>query len=108
MPAIETLRSSRDFHRVRSRGTRARSDGVTVWVCGDAPGSVTRVGLSPRSRSSVERNRIRRRLRSAWREVAFEGSQDVVIAADRIALDASFQELVNHVRTALSRAAARS
>jgi ribonuclease P protein component len=108
MPALPMLRSSRDFHRVRSTGARARSDGVTVWIAAGTPGGPARLGLTARSRSAVERNRIRRRLRAAWSEVDLRPGRDVVIGADRAALEPAFQELVNHVKTALTRAEGRS
>jgi ribonuclease P protein component len=107
MPATPALRSSRDFHRVRSSGARARSNGVTVWVAPGPEGVSGRLGLSARSRSAVERNRIRRRIRAAWREAGPTGSSDVVVGADEAALAPSFQELVNHLKSALNRAEAR-
>jgi len=74
-----------------------------VWVAGGVPGPA-RLGLTARSRSSVERNRIRRRLRAAWREVEPGPSSDVVVAADRASLEVDFPELVNHLRRALAEA----
>lgn len=108
MPVVRILRSSRDFHRVRSTGAHARSNGITVWVVEGSPGAPPRLGLAARSRSAVERNRIRRRVRAAWREAGVEQGRDVVVGADRAALAPPFQELVNHIRSALTRAESRS
>ena len=107
MPAVQTLRRSRDFHRVRSTGARARSDGVTVWVAPRRGDDATKVGIAARSKSAVERNRIRRRLRAATRSIDMGTGREVVVSADPRALDEGFQDLVTHLARALERAGPR-
>jgi len=99
----EKLRNSRDFHRVRATGASARSDGLTVYVVRERTGPA-RLGLAPRSKGAVERNRMRRRLRAAWGEIEAGEGLDVVVAADRDSLGVEFQNLVDHLKGALSRA----
>jgi ribonuclease P protein component len=50
---------------------------------------------------------MRRRLRAAWGEVEALEGLDVVVAADRDSLAADYQNLVNHLRSALTRAESR-
>jgi ribonuclease P protein component len=60
--------------------------------------------LAPRSRKAVERNRIKRRLRAAWAEATPSRGLDAVIAADERSTEESFQDLVDHLKSALTRA----
>ncbi len=106
MSGEQRIRNSRDFHRVRATGARGRSDGLTVWVVPGRPESRSRVGLAPRSKRAVDRNRIRRRLREAWREIPASNGREIVVGADQNALEAEYQELVRHLKSALSRAEA--
>jgi ribonuclease P protein component len=102
-----SLRSSSDFRRVVRTGNRARADGLTVFVMARAEGTApSRIGMSVRARGSVARNRVRRRLRAAFRVAAPLG-YDVVIRAGDEAARQDFQELVKSVKSALTRAVSR-
>jgi ribonuclease P protein component len=101
-----SLRRRADFERVRTEGRALRAAGVIVLARGrcdrDAP---SRLGLAV-GRSvgdAVERNRIRRRLRAAWRAAAVEGGVDVVVRPMPGAEAVDFQELVQVLRRAAQR-----
>jgi ribonuclease P protein component len=82
-----------------------RAGGLTVFVSRRPEGTApSRIGMSVRAHGSVERNRVRRRLRAAFRAAAPPG-YDVVIRTDRGAASVDFQELVKYVEMALTRAA---
>lgn len=111
MKSERTIARSNDFRRLYETGRKARRDGVTVFVAPrPAPDLPTRLGLTvPRSAgSAVVRNRIKRRLREAMRERGPEAGFDVVIRADRSAVDVEFQELGQHVAGALAAVGAAS
>ena len=102
-----SLTRGRDFERVRASGRRARSDGIGVIVAPAAdPGAPARLGLAVGrgSGTAVTRNRIRRRLRAAWRESKPPPGVEVVMRASPAAATADFQDLVKHMKSALSRA----
>ena len=105
MSSLESITSSRDFRRVYRTGTRARSNGVTVWVSRRDELPAPRVGMSVRARAggAVIRNRFRRRTRAILREVLPQGAE-VVVHADATATGKNFQELDKCLRDALSRA----
>jgi ribonuclease P protein component len=107
MTRLHRLRSTRDFDRLRAEGRSGRSDGILAQV---SPRSgPTRLGLTVgrRSGSAVVRNRVRRRLRSAYLAHGRREGLDVVLVARREAVELSYQELENHVIRALDRAGAR-
>ncbi len=103
-----SLRGRAEFHRVLTSGARARAGAVAVAVLPSPHGdAVSRVGLAVRASSgSVARNRIRRRLKEAFRAADLPG-RDVVIRADERALAAGFQELVEALQAAVRRAEER-
>lgn len=110
MTSPRALSSRRDFQRVYRDGRRARRDGVTVWVAARADDGMPRVGLAVRGGlgSAVVRNRIRRRLRAAFRELA-PVSADVVIRAETPELvRTDFQELVTDLSDAVAAAGSRT
>jgi ribonuclease P protein component len=104
MSSIGSLRSSRDFQRLARSGRRARNDGLTVFALDREDSGPTRLGLavSAREASAVVRNRIRRRLRAAFRELEAPPGLDVMIKAKAEIATQPYQEMVNHLRGALS------
>ncbi len=99
---VESLRSSRDFLRVLRRGSRRRHGAlVLVWLPG-LPGP-PRLGLvvSKGTGNAVTRNRIKRRLRHAVREVDLEPGTDYVIVARKEVAEVSFDQLVGWLEEAL-------
>ena len=79
MPSIEALSGRPHFARVHATGTRCSRDGVTAIVAPRDEGPA-RLGLTVArsSGTAVVRNKIRRRLREAFRAYA-PGPADVVL-----------------------------
>jgi ribonuclease P protein component len=104
---VRSLKRSEDFRRVREGGSRARRDGLTVFVAHRAPGGAgSRVGITVPGTvgGAVTRNRVRRRLRAAFDRMDTRGELDVVVRADADAAGATFHQLEEDLRMALSRA----
>jgi ribonuclease P protein component len=102
-----SLRSAREFERVRVSGRRAKSDGVSIVAARATDGSATaKLGLAVgrASGNAVTRNRIRRRLRAAWLASEPAPGFEVVVRATPAVASMDFQDLVNHMKSALSRA----
>ena len=109
MTSGASLRRGRDFERVRARGRRARSDGVSVFVARAATTDTPpRLGLAVGrdTGNAVMRNRIRRRLREAWRASEPPPGHDAIVRATADVATMDFQNLVEHVRRAVTRATA--
>lgn len=101
--ATTSITSSRDFRRVYRTGKKVRDDGITVWVAARPDAGETRLGMSIRAAvgTAVERNRLRRRVKEAFRAYSPEPGADVVLAATREAAGRNFQELQRSVVTVL-------
>lgn len=98
-----------EIGRVLAEGAPARAGALTVAV---APGrdraGRSRLGLAVRTgRGAVVRNRVRRRLKEAFRAAGVPG-RDVVVRADEAVLTVDFQELVNELTVLVRRAEGRS
>jgi ribonuclease P protein component len=105
MRSPRSLSGKARFARVFAEGRRASSDGVTVWALPRADAGATYLGLSVSARSggAVARNRTRRRLRASLRARSCKPG-DVVVRADRAAVNHSFQKLDGHLAKALNSA----
>ena len=94
-----SLRRKSDIDRVFARGRRRRSSLLTVIAVPrepeTAPARVALIVSRKVSRLAVQRNRLRRQLREAFRAVSGDltRASDVVIIAQRAALTASFADL---------------
>jgi len=102
---IESLRSSQDFRRVLKRGIRHRR-GAIVLVRLPGRSGAPRLGLVvPRgSGNAVTRNRIKRRLRHAVREIDLRPGTDYVIIAGKEVAEVAFGQLVQWIDDALGQA----
>jgi ribonuclease P protein component len=108
------LRKRQDFLELRD-GRRANAATLTVQARQRPDGRSTaeigtqaRVGftVTKKSGGSVERNRIRRRLKEAMRLAATlhaRPQHDYVVIGRRAALGASFATILNELKTALGR-----
>ena len=106
MPSIEALSGKTHFARVHSTGRRCSRDGVTAIVAPREEGP-PRLGLSVArpAGKAVVRNRIRRRLREAFR--AYEpGAVDVVLIGREAVATEPFPVVEEYVRQCLQGAGA--
>ncbi|MEA2476680.1 MAG: ribonuclease protein component [Actinomycetota bacterium] len=101
---MSAIRSRRDFSRIYTRGHRGRSDGITAFVVATEP-TERRLGLavSKAHGTAVVRNRVRRRLKAAFAHSGVPLGTDVVLRPDP-GITVQFQELVNHIEMAVTRA----
>lgn len=100
------ISSSRDVTRVYERGHRVRRNGVVAIAVPREDGGESRAAFAVPSKvgSAPTRNRIRRRLRAVLRTWELPAGFDVVLQADGSVAEAEFQELVKHVKEAVTRA----
>lgn len=106
MPSIESLSGKPHFARVHSTGRRSTRDGVTAFVCVRAEGPA-RLGLSvgKAAGNAVVRNKIRRRLREAFRAYG-PGPADVVLIGRAELATEPFSRVEEYVSTCLEAAGA--
>ena len=114
-PKSRRLLKHSDFQRVYKTGRRQFTGNVTVfYLLRDGPeaGASPRIGFTVGKvlGGSVERNRIKRRMREAVRlsRSACEGPLDVVFNPRKSVLTLPFAELVDEVARALRLAAQRA
>jgi ribonuclease P protein component len=81
---METLKNSREYHRVVRSGSREILETITTYRLPNQT-EATRIGISvtKRTGNSVKRNKIKRRIREAIRKNAsfLPKGEDIVIAA---------------------------
>lgn len=104
------LRRARDIARVRSRGAKAVTASLVLFVtpgAGDAPRVA--VPVSKRFGSAVRRNRLRRRVREALRCQLSQltATLDIVALPRQRAVDAAPDELTAAVRRGLRQSQTR-
>jgi len=114
-PKSKRLLKHSDFHRVYQSGRRQFTGNVTVFYLrrdGPDAGAGPRVGFTVGRvlGESVERNRIKRKMRDAVRLSwgACEGAVDVVFNPRKSVLTLPFADLVDEVGRALRLAAQRA
>jgi ribonuclease P protein component len=98
---METLRKSRQFKRVIESGNREILETITTYRLPNQT-TETRIGISVSKKAggSVERNRIKRRIREAVRKNAslLPRGEDIVIVARRNIVGADYEEIVRDIR----------
>ena len=100
MGAFAAISRPEDLRGVLKDGTRAGERGLAVYVRRSTE-TGPRLGMVVRAPNAVIRNRVKRRLRAAFREAGPVGGTDVVIRADGRAAGKDFQEMVKIIRGAL-------
>ena len=109
----ERLTKPRDFRRVLREGRSRGAGGLVVHVCergggapwgqGDGLGQA-RLGLVvPRAvGTAVERNRLKRQIRVAWRELRPRtAAVDCVVVVRKAAVGSAFRDLAGHLESCL-------
>ena len=112
MSRTDRLTSAADFRRTYAEGRRASTRTVVAHVLSTGEDRPPRVGITAARglKGSVERNRVKRRLREAVRrvDVRFPKGVDAVLVGGSAAGKAGFQDVVDNVRQVLSRAGAET
>lgn len=102
------LTSTADIRRTYSEGRKASSPAVVAHVRLSGDARPPRIGVSAARGvgNAVARNRAKRRIREAVRTLRrpVASGADVMLVANRKALSLEFQELVDSVTGALTRA----
>lgn len=100
----ESLRSPVRFREVLRRGRRRTEGGVTVASLA-GPGPTVRIGLVAGRRlgTAVTRNRIKRRIRHACRQLDLQPGWDHVVIPSRAVAEAPFTDLVSWLARAMER-----
>jgi ribonuclease P protein component len=102
------LTSSADLRRTYAEGKRASASSVSAHVRATEEQRPARIGVTAVRGlgGAVQRNRAKRRVREAVRRVRPEikDGADVIVVATPAALKASFQDMVDNLRSALSQA----
>ena len=109
MAQVSTLRRQRDFERLFQSGKRYYDNILTTVVRRRPESDQARVAFIVGKRvdkRAVVRNRIKRRLREAWRRQVPELpiSADVAFVAQSASVDASFWELTAVMKAHLAQA----
>ena len=93
-----TLKKNSDFHRLYARGKSAVSPYLVVY-CRKNRGGVSRFGytVSAKLGHAVVRNRVRRRIREAYRlsESEYRRGYDIVVVARTRAAEATYREIAD-------------
>ena len=108
MGNIITLRRRRDFQRLFGQGCRFRHELLTAVVLGRSDSLPPRAAfiVSGKVGKSVVRNKVRRRLREAWRQqlAVIDQAVDIAFIASPTAAAATYAELATimdeHLRQA--------
>lgn len=99
---FESLRSSRNFRRVLRDGARSRQGGIVI-VGSPGPQGPPRLGLvvSKQCGGAVIRNRIKRRLRHAAKDLHLQPGNDYVIIASGQVAEAPYSQVGKWLQRAL-------
>ena len=108
----DRLRKRREFEDCYASGMRVSGRHIQVFLLAGAPGGRPRLGISVPRRvgGSVERNRVRRRLREIFRRhrsLLPAAALSLVINARPSASAAGFAELLEDYRAGVTRALSR-
>ena len=96
------LRRSHDILTVLRRGMRRSHGPFTCYYNRSAsPARATVIVDKKVSKLAVERNKVRRRIRAALKEIGLPQSGDLIIRANKESLTLPYQEVVRSIRQCL-------
>jgi ribonuclease P protein component len=102
---MHSLTGRRDFDRLFSHGSRSQAGGIRlIQLSNDVEQTRVAVIASKRVGGAVARNRAKRRIRAALREITLPIGTDVAVFASLPVLDASFERLRVWLDSSLSSA----
>ena len=94
---MEGLSEKKDFSRLFSQGKRVKVDSIKLWYLQKDEGSL-RVAFVGKGKKAVDRNRVRRRLREAFRVCYYpqwrDKPVDFVFMSNEKLLKEGFKDLV--------------
>ena len=97
MEKTQSIKENRLFRALYSRGKSAARKTMAVYVLKNRQKTVNRLGItvSVKLGGAVQRNRIRRRLKEAYRldEARLKSGYDIVVVGRHAALTAPFETL---------------
>jgi ribonuclease P protein component len=110
LPRAERLTRRRDFGATYRRGRRWEHPLLTLYIRRTAPESPRRLGfsISKKVGKAHERNRMKRRLREAMRQLRTESGFDAVAVARPGGSAASFGELNEALKQLFEQAGVRN
>ena len=101
---MEGLSKKKDFSRLFSQGKRVKVNSIKLWSLSQEEGSL-RVVFVGRGKRAVDRNRVRRRLREAFRIYYYpqwkDEAVDLLFMSNEKSLKMSFEDLVKDMGKAL-------
>ncbi|MDI3542569.1 MAG: ribonuclease protein component [Candidatus Atribacteria bacterium] len=101
---MEGLSKKKDFSRLFSQGKRVKANNIKLWSLPQEEGSL-RVVFVGRGKRAVDRNRVRRRLREAFRIYYYpqwkDEAIDLLFMSNEKSLRVSFEDLVKDMGKAL-------
>jgi ribonuclease P protein component len=100
LPRRERVRKRREYVAVQGRGRKLHTDSFLVFVLprADSPARLG-VTVSKKVGGAVERNRVKRLVREAFRrfKTLFPQGLDIVFVAKRAAVEADFDQVMREI-----------
>lgn len=107
LPRSERLRKRAGFLAVQGRGRKLHTDSFLVFVLPQREPRATRLGVtvSKKVGGAVERNRVKRLVREAFRrrKMLFPQGLDVVFVAKKHAVGTGYQGVVREIESLCAR-----
>jgi ribonuclease P protein component len=104
LPRDRRMRRPEEFKQTLSRGRKAGDALLAIAAAhGAGPGPRFGLSVSKRTGGAVQRNRLKRRLKEALRQIGLTGPWSIVVTARPAAADARFDELRQSLRGLLTR-----